>query len=274
MKTKIRQFISLQKLFAFTLLVVLVFLGARGVIDAQAVSQGYNTEEPLQSGLIVKLKDENTATVEPLSIEHSEQMLGVTVGQNDAPITLSDEDNSIFVATTGRYNVIVSSQNGAIEAGDYVTISSLRGVGMRVDTRAPVVVGRALESFDGQDPIGSAQVAGNTVALGRIRVDITVARNPIMKVEENVPEFMRRAAETIAGKPVDALRVYISLVVFIIGTAIAATLMYGGVKSGIISIGRNPLSKKSIIRGMLQVVLVGLIVFITSVFGVYLLLRL
>ncbi|MDZ7744716.1 MAG: hypothetical protein U5K77_03080 [Candidatus Saccharibacteria bacterium] len=274
MKTKIRQFITVPKIFALALLIVLVMLGARGAVQAQAVSQGYNTEEQLQSGLIVKFDDEDTSYVEPLSIEFADQMLGVTVGQNDAPITLSDEENTIFVATTGRYDVIVSNQNGAINAGDYITISSLRGIGMKVDTSAPVVVGRALESFDGQDSFGTTEVSGKTVALGRVEVDITVARNPILKVEENVPEFLRRAAEQIAGKRVDALRVYVGLVIFIIGTAIAATLMYGGVKSGIISIGRNPLSKSSIIRSMVQVIIVGLIVFITSIFAVYLLLRL
>jgi hypothetical protein len=49
--------------------------------------------------------------------------------------------------------------------------------------------------------------------------------------------------------------------------------MYGGIRNGLISIGRNPLSKKSIVRGMIQVILTALTIFLLGIFGVYLLLR-
>ncbi len=108
-----------------------------------------------------------------------------------------------------------------------------------------------------------------------MQVDIGVAKNPLLKATEpNLPNALRKAAATIAGKPVDAVRVYISILVFGITTVVAGSLLYGGVRSALISIGRNPLSKKSIIRGMIQVVITGLMVFISGVFGVYLILRL
>jgi hypothetical protein len=106
-------------------------------------------------------------------------------------------------------------------------------------------------------------------------VDVGVMRNPGFGSDEaELPKFIRKAAENIAGKKVDSSRVYLAMAVFIICTIVAGTLMYGGVRSGIISIGRNPLSKKSIIRGMMQVVIFGLIIFILGIFGVYLLLKL
>lgn len=274
MKTKIKQLLIPQKLIAMALLAVLVLLGARGLTDAQAVAQGYQSDETLQRGMIVQIKSDETHKIESLGIESADKMFGVVVDPNDAPVTVAGEDASIFVATTGRYHVLVNTQNGTIEPGDYVTISALRGVGMRVDDKAPVVIGRALEGFDGQNSIGTAKIGEATVQIGRIKVDITVSRNPLQKQDDNIPEFLKRAAETIAGKPVDTLKVYVSLVIFLVGTTVAAVLMYSGVRSGIISIGRNPLSKTSIIRSMLQVVVVGLIIFITSVFGVYLLLKL
>ena len=55
---------------------------------------------------------------------------------------------------------------------------------------------------------------------------------------------------------------------------IAGSLIYSAVRSSLIAIGRNPLSKKSIIRGLFQVVIIGLMVFLSGIFGVYLLLRL
>jgi hypothetical protein len=60
----------------------------------------------------------------------------------------------------------------------------------------------------------------------------------------------------------------------VIAGAVSGSLIYSGIRSGMIAIGRNPLSKKSIVRGIIQVVIVGLIIFLVGVFGVYLLLKL
>jgi len=51
-------------------------------------------------------------------------------------------------------------------------------------------------------------------------------------------------------------------------------VMYSGIRSGMIAVGRNPLSKKSIIRSLIQTVIAGLIIFLAGVFAVYLLLKL
>ena len=70
------------------------------------------------------------------------------------------------------------------------------------------------------------------------------------------------------------IRVYISLAVLFASASVAGALIYSGIRSGMIAIGRNPLSKKSIVRGMVQVVIVALIIFMAGIFGVYLLLKL
>ncbi|QQS18685.1 hypothetical protein IPL68_01180 [Candidatus Saccharibacteria bacterium] len=52
------------------------------------------------------------------------------------------------------------------------------------------------------------------------------------------------------------------------------SLLYGGVRSSLVSIGRNPLAKKSILRGLIQVVILGLTVFVIGLIAIYLLLKL
>jgi hypothetical protein len=59
-----------------------------------------------------------------------------------------------------------------------------------------------------------------------------------------------------------------------ISAIIALSVLLVGVKSSITAIGRNPLSKKSILTGLFQVITVAILVFIVGMFGVYLLLRL
>lgn len=250
-------------------------------LGAQAVTEGFGSNLSLQRGMIVRIKADDSTKVEPVKSEDSDQIHGIVVNSNDAPVTISDDGQRVFVAKIGQYDVLVNNQNGPIKAGDYITVSAVAGIGMKAGSKEAHVVGRALGDFDGsKDVISVSELTDSSggkkkIAFGRVKADVGVAGNPLLKSEApNVPEFLRKTTEAIAGKPVDAVRIYIGILVFGITTFVAGSLMYGGVRSGIISIGRNPLSKKSIIRGMMQVVVFGLIVFTTGVFGVYLILRL
>lgn len=280
LNTKILRMISITRVLAVAALGLLVWLSLQQPSNAQTLTQGYGTDSQLQRGMMVQLKKSDSSKVEPVSQNTMDQMHGVVVDANDAPFTLSTDGQKVFVATAGQFDVLVSNQNGAINSGDFITVSAIDGIGMKAGEAEPIIVGRALASFDGKaGAISSTEIKSSdggkkTVNIGRVKVDIAVARNPLLRGEEpNLPEFLRRASEAIAGKAVNPIRVYIGVVVFVVSTVIAGSLLYGGIRSGIISIGRNPLSKKSIIRGMMQVILTGLIIFLTGIFGVYLLLK-
>ena len=281
-KTKIKKLFNVPRVVALAALFLLIALSSTNPLGAQtAFTQGYGADEVLQRGMIVRIKKDDATKVTALPYEEMDAMHGVVVDANDAPVTLSAEGQKVFVANGGKYDVLVSDQEGAIKTGDYIAISSLNGVGMKATRAESHIVGRALSDFNGKDGIaGTVEVkdtAGGThkVNIGRIQADISVSRNPSYgPPDPGLPRAIKRMAESIAGKEVSTTRIYLGLAVFVITTIVAGTLMYGGVRSGIISIGRNPLSKKSIIRGMLQVVLFGLIVFILGLFGVYLLLKL
>lgn len=248
---------------------------------AQTFTQGYGFDGSLQKGMIVRLKEGENDKVQPVSKEQMDKIHGVVVDPNDAAVTLSGDGQKVFVATRGRHQILVSNENGEVREGDFITVSSISGVGMKAGEVQPLIVGRATEGFDGTSKVaGNAKVKDSAggeqdVKFGRVSAEINIGNNPWLRSEEpNMPEFLRKASEAIAGKPVDTIRVYISLTIFFITTIISGSLLYGGVRSGIISIGRNPLSKKLIIRGMLQVVIAGLIIFLLGIFAVYLILKL
>jgi hypothetical protein len=111
------------------------------------------------------------------------------------------------------------------------------------------------------------------VNIGRIEVDIAVSKNPLAKSAAVTPEWLGKVGQAISGKSLSPARLYIAAAIFFIGAFIAGAILYAGIRSSIIAIGRHPLSKKSILRGLLQVIFTSLIVFIISVFGVYLLLK-
>lgn len=281
-KTKIIRFLTFQRILALVTLVVLIILGAAGPSLAQSFIQGYQSDAVLQKGMLVRLNEGDTTKVSPVSSDEMDKLHGVIVNPNDAPVTLSDiAAEKVFVATQGRHEVLVSNQNGGVNEGDFITVSALSGVGMKAGDSQEFIVGRAVEAFNDSGPSSSkakikdSEGQEREVSLGRVDVEINIGRNPLLKGDEaNLPEFLKKASETIAGKPVDTYRVYLAIIVFIITTVVAGSLLYGGVRSGLISIGRNPLSKGHIIRGMFQIVITGIIIFILGLFGVYLLLKL
>ncbi|HEX8182561.1 MAG TPA: hypothetical protein VF575_03075 [Candidatus Saccharimonadales bacterium] len=272
--------------FAATAGLLALLVLSPGTVAAQAVTRAYLTDSQLQRGMIVKLTSKDKNKVEALADTEAAKMEGVIVAANDSPVTLSSTDatlQQVYVATTGRYNLLVSNQNGVIKAGDYLTISSLKGVAMKADTNQPIVAGKALVGFDGKSSIsGTTSLkdsagAAKSVSFGLIPVDINISHNPLEKPKESrVPgvAFLQSGAKALVNKTVDPSRLYLSLLILVAVTAIAGSILYGGVRSSMVSIGRNPLAKKSILRGLFQVVLVSIIIFIIGLLGVYLILKL
>jgi hypothetical protein len=234
---------------------------------------GYEADQPLEKGRIVALVKDNPQKVEPVPYDQPDRIHGVVVDANDAPVTLTSEGQKVFVATGGRHDVLVSAENGIINVGDYLSMSNADGIAAKATDKQEYILGKALSNFDGHT--GIITTGDNKAGIARVVADISVSRNPIKRIDVNfLPKFLQKTAEGIAGKPVNMTRVYVSLGILIITGLIAGSLLYGGVRSSIISIGRNPLSKKSIIRGLFQVVIVSLIIFLTGIFAVYLLLKL
>ncbi len=275
MKTKILQYVTFSRILAFMALCFLIALSLTGFLKAQQFTRGYSADSSVERGMIVRLQDKNNSKVEPVKANDASRMYGIVVDPNDAPVTLSSEDQKVFVATSGRFEMLVSDQNGAIQAGDYLTISRVAGVGMKADGHSPYITGKAMTTFDGNsNVVGSAVVGNQEVALSRVLSDITVAANPLFKSSNPWLGFLEQSVASIAGKPVSAPRVYLAFFIAVASVLVAGNLLYSGVRGSMVAIGRNPLSKTSISRSMTQVSIVSLIIFAVGLGTVYLLLKL
>ncbi|HEX5796833.1 MAG TPA: hypothetical protein VFX86_00400 [Candidatus Saccharimonadales bacterium] len=268
-----------SKILAVIFLSVSSLLVITGMLSAQTLNRGYKADQTLQKGMLVKEKDGDPTKVEPLTRETLDSLKGVVVARNDSPVVIASEDQTVFVASTGVYEVLVSDENGMIEPGDYLSISSLSGIAMKATREQSLVLGRAAAAFSGQgDAIGStARESDNKqINFGRIETDIAIAANPLQKNSrlDTVPKILREVSSSVAGQPVSNARIWLASIVFIATSLLTGIMLYGGTKSSLLALGRNPLSKASIIRGLLQVVILGLTVFICGMFGVYLLLKL
>ncbi len=281
MLSKIKNVISVRRLMAFLGLLLIGVISFAHPLAAQTVTQGYGTDEALQRGMLVSLKEGDSTKVVAADSSNIKRLHGVVVNPNDAPVTISSETQKTFVATVGRYEALVSDENGTIKQGDYITVSSVPGIGKKTDTKSINVIGKAIADFDGKsDVLSTTDLKDNggisqKVNIGRLALDIGIGANPLAKPEDvNLPGFLKKATESVAQKAVSPVRVYLSLAILLASIAIAGSMLYAGVRSSMISIGRNPLSKQSITKSLIQIIITSFIVFIIGIFGVYLLLKL
>jgi hypothetical protein len=266
------------------MLVPAVPVAAADADISQPVTQAYGTAGALRRGMIVQLDAQDPSKVVPLETANASDMHGVVVEANDAALTLSSDEASrqVYVATYGRYDVLVSDQNGAIKKGSYISISSLNGIGMKADGKPPIVLGKAMEDFSGSSQvIGTASLKDKTgknvqVSLGMISVDMVITHNPLQVQAQSsgITGYLQNISSGVAGKTVAPARLYLSIFILFVTSLVAGSIMYGGVRSSIVSIGRNPLARKSITRSLAQVIVTSIIIFILGIFGVYLLLKL
>ena len=278
--TKILKKIVVSILGLAICLPIILFITASS--KAQTVTQGYGSDVPIDQGMIVGLDPKDLTKIEPINNSQSNQIHGVVISANDSAMLLGSNNNQIYVATTGRFMVLVSDQAGNIVSGDYITVSSVSGIGMKASNTDTMVIGKALDGFNGNDNnqiIGTASIKNSSnkqqqIHLGQVLVDISIGQNPMLQVNSSLPGVFRSASTLLVGKPVSPARIYLSLVIMAAASLIAGSLIYSGVRSSLIAIGRNPLSKKLILRSLLQVVIVGLMIFVSGIFGVYLLLKL
>jgi hypothetical protein len=243
----------------------------------------YAADEEINKGAIVVLTGKDSNRVKVADQADIENMFGVVVDKTQLPLSVTNDgiQNETFVAVSGTYNVLVSDQAGDINSGDYLTLSSVNGVAMSVDDEEVTVFGRANADFkDGsvvysETSLKDSDGGTQRVKIGVIPVTIDIKTNPNHKsTDVNAPEFLKRVGEAIADKEVNPIRIYIGVAIAVISLIAAIAVVYAGVRNSVISIGRNPMSKKSIFRALLEVILTAALILIIGLFAVYLLLKL
>lgn len=248
------------RLFVASLLLLLAMPLGVGVAQEQAnneaIAQGFGVEGNITDfvgGVLVSTKENNPQVVQLAARQNVSRLAGVV---SERPlVALSNQDAKLQVATSGTIQVLVSDINGSIRAGDKVTASPIEGVGM-LATGSDQVVGTAQGGLNPQavttqtvkDSTGNA----HTVRLGRVAMQVGVSyyQAPSSGI---IPPFVQGFANTIAGRPVSFLRIAVCSIILLIAAISSTVLLYASVRSGLISLGRNPMAAGAIRRGLLQV---------------------
>ena len=145
-----------------------------GTDVAENYSDPSNTIEP--GDLVALLDNGSIKQIEKASLTNSSRLFGVAAtspgmllsGIGESGIT--DLINPKAIALSGRIPTKISTENGNIAVGDYLTVSSVPGVAMRA-TGPSMVIGRALEGYDGVGVVKIEVMAQNFYYAGANVVD-------------------------------------------------------------------------------------------------------
>ena len=122
------------------------------VIDTGAdLAEMYTSNDTsIQPGDVVSYDPSLKAGIAKSTKSYDQNVLGIVSTQPGVLIGKVEKEGTgaYPVALSGRVPVKVSSKNGSIQVGDYLTSSDIPGVAVKADSDG-VVIGQALSSFDG-----------------------------------------------------------------------------------------------------------------------------
>jgi len=166
---------------------------------------------------------------------------------NDTPavgLSIVSGENKKPIVSSGMVSVNVSTINGAIEAGDFITTSDKPGVGMRANDPG-MVIGIALEGYDP----GDEELVGQVL----MAMDKHFAINPTdekLTIPRSIGSQFRNALVTGAvaavTDPNTTLRYIIAGIVMIISLLFGLIVFGRLATSGVVAIGRNPMARRYI----------------------------
>lgn len=243
---------------------------------SSTISRGFQTKDTsFIQGVLVSSAKNDASTIVLADTSSAGRLAGAVT--KTSFLELSDKKESdVQVAMSGTAVVLVSDINGLVKAGDKITASPLAGVGMLATTDTQII-GTAQSDFNVpsaksrtiKDKTGKEQ----TVRIGYVSAQLAISYY-VAPTSQFVPPFLQNLADSIAGRPVSFVRVLLSCLLLLLAFGSIFVLIYTSIRSGITSLGRNPLAASAIQHGLIGVVVIVVLIAVFALLGVYLLLRL
>lgn len=172
-----------------------------------------------------------------LSIEaYDPNIFGIVSGSPSLYLEDRNLESYVLVGSKGEMDVRISSKNGEIKKGDYLTSSEIPGVAQLAD-KSGRVLGIALDDYSNTDP--------NDIGLIAAYVDIK-SHLKQESLTENLLTVISDGLSSAFLTPLASLRYIMALIVTAITFAIAFLSFSRLTSRGVEALGRNPLAGSSI----------------------------
>ena len=238
------------------------------------ISRSYGASSPIGPSNLVSLDANHQNYVEPANTTNGKRLIGVSVTAGNSLLAVDQGEGKVQVATSGTVTVLVSTLNGPIHVGDQVAVSPFNGVGA-LATPGSYVIGLARTDFTDRSPgalqqaVTDASGKSRQIDVGYVRLSIGVG---LASTSSNL-NSLQRFVKTLTGHTVATARIIVSIIITVIVLVVLVALIYGSIYSGIISIGRNPLAKNSVLKTLSLVFAMAAAMAGVAAVTIYLLLR-
>lgn len=246
-----------------------------------AADQGfYVIDSSARPGMLMSVSDTDPNVAVPATTDNAKSLVGVL---GDEPTSFDIQDGQQNILTGGIRNTLVTTINGDIKKGDYITASSIVGLGGKLEGSGWVVgiaQGEFTDSSQGAVKLTVTDTNGtqHDVYVGSTPILIKVLYyddRPAVKERDVsfIPEKLQKTIDTIAGRRASQVAVILASLVVLAGLFIGGLIAYTATRSGIVSTARQPLAKQAIIRKMLQSCLIAFAIVAASLAGAFVIVR-
>jgi len=240
------------------------------------ISQGYRSAEQLPIGMIVSVIESNNLEVKRATQEDSERIAGVVI-DDASVVSIRPEGSNTKVQSSGSAKILATTLNGNVNSGDSLIVSPISGIAMssgsnmkQTDRIVAIAEESLTENSDNIKRIDIKTVDGSSkqtvVGLVSARIVINEKQNSATTNQSNlITDFASRAA----GKSVSVARIMASGVVFAGTIIVTGMLLQGSIRGTFISLGRNPLSRESLLPALAKVSALAMFVFSAGMLAAY-----
>jgi hypothetical protein len=152
----------------------------------------------------------------------------------------STAKNDIPVISQGQVLIRVSSQNGTIAAGDYITSSTIPGIGEKA-TDNGYVLGQTTQAYQSNDP----------KKVGEILVTLQPHYQQLTNnITHNIYSSFSFGLSEAVNSPLGAIRYFIAGIITLLSFYFGFRFFARASNRGVEAIGRNPLARQAILTSV------------------------
>lgn len=210
------------------------------------------TEKNIRDGSIISATSDGYRLT---NTPYDAQIFGVISLRPALFLSDATSPNDLPVISVGQVKVLVSTKNGKIKKGDFITSSDLPGIGQKATING-FVLGTAEEDFTNADPtkVGTI-IATLHPHFASLTNDIT----------SNMMNTFNLGFTAAAQTPLGVIRYVVSGVITLLSFFFGFRFFARASNRGVEAIGRNPLARQAI---LLSVFINSVITIATMLFGV------
>ena len=249
-----------------SLSLIIALLLVPGIARAYMATQ-YATDTDFSLGTVIAFDSDGKPVT---ALFNTFNYVGVVSGKGQG---------TIDVANSGTVNVLVSDADGSVVAGSHIGLSIYAGIGTLWQTDRKMI-GIVVKTIDATSsdwhPVKIKDKSGaeRTIRIAQVPVQLIQDTGTGSSAGGGLVGSIQQVANNLVGHSVAIWQVIASLITGLGSLILAFGLLFSSGRESFLSLGRNPLASKVILRGMWRIVAVSITIMVLGLAITYLILRL